>query len=252
MTNNQDKKNILIIGGTGDARKLCSQFYDKGHHTILCLRGVSERPLLPKGVVRIGGFGHDDIMQNFIKQWQTDFIIDASHPFATNITARLLRLSKNLSLPLYIFRRPTWQAQKNDQWTYVDTINDAMKLVCEQASRPFFTTGISHVKLLQNLSCDFLLIRSISPQPQNMVLNTPHKWIKSPPLCARDEKKLMCDYKIDMLIAKESGGNASMGKIIAAQELNIPIILIRQPRIDIGNCPQAQFFHSPSFFNEFL
>ena len=49
------------------------------------------------------------------------------------------------------------------------------------------------------------------------------------PFDAADERELLRQHSIDIVIAKNSGGDSTYGKIAAARELGLPVLLLRRP-----------------------
>jgi len=80
-------KRVLILGGTGEAAKLATQAVRlQGVEVITSLAGRTRRPMTPSGQVRIGGFGGDAGLVDYMRQQRIDLLIDATHPFAAQIS----------------------------------------------------------------------------------------------------------------------------------------------------------------------
>ena len=58
------------------------------------------------------------------------------------------------------------------------------------------------------------------------------------PFSIEDEVELMRGYAVDLLVSKNSGGQSSYGKIIAARRLGLPVVMVRPPELPLEtvNC----------------
>ena len=54
------------------------------------------------------------------------------------------------------------------------------------------------------------------------------------PFSLEQERQLLRDYRIQAIVSKNSGGNATYAKIVAARELGIPIIMVQRPAMPEG------------------
>jgi precorrin-6A/cobalt-precorrin-6A reductase len=51
------------------------------------------------------------------------------------------------------------------------------------------------------------------------------------PFSEADDRALMTEHRIDVVVAKNSGGTATYGKIAAARALGIEVVLLRRPHL---------------------
>jgi precorrin-6A/cobalt-precorrin-6A reductase len=54
------------------------------------------------------------------------------------------------------------------------------------------------------------------------------------PFSLEQERQLLRDYHIQAIVSKNSGGDATYAKIIAARELGIPIVMVQRPAMPEG------------------
>ncbi|MCH9012228.1 MAG: precorrin-6A/cobalt-precorrin-6A reductase, partial [Proteobacteria bacterium] len=54
------------------------------------------------------------------------------------------------------------------------------------------------------------------------------------PFTVADERALMAEKRIDVLVSKMSGGPATYAKIVAARELSLPVIMVGRPPPEPG------------------
>jgi precorrin-6A/cobalt-precorrin-6A reductase len=221
---------LLILGGTTEANVLARALV--GHAAIapvLSLAGRTQKPVLPPIPWRIGGFGGIDGLMLYLKESRTDAVIDATHPFASRISANAQAACTRLGLPLAIFTRLPWTAEPEDCWTSVETLEAAALALGPARRRVFVASGRLGLGAFRTAPQHHYLIRTIDP-PEPADLPPDHRLILARgPFPLQDEIALLRDQRIDVLVSKNSGGDASFDKILAARALRLPVIMAEPP-----------------------
>src|SRR5262245_55710015 len=133
---------VLILGGTGEAVKLAAQVAQlQGVEVITSLAGRTRRPVTPSGRVRIGGFGGDAGVVDYMREQCIDLLIDATHPFAAHISFNAAHAAHVCGLPHLLLLRPPWEPLEDDRWIAVESIAAAVAILPRVAQRVFLTTG---------------------------------------------------------------------------------------------------------------
>ena len=101
---------VLILGGTSEARDLAARLVDDRYDVTSSLAGRVSEPRLPVGTVRIGGFGGVDGLRAALADY--DVVVDATHPFATVISAAAHQACEQVNVPRLILRRPPWRRHR--------------------------------------------------------------------------------------------------------------------------------------------
>ena len=105
-------KRVLVLGGTGEARDLAARLADRsGTEVISSLAGRTSDPARPAGRTRVGGFGGPDGLAAWLTAEGIGAVVDATHPFATVMTAAAVAATQRLGVPLLVLRRPGWAAR---------------------------------------------------------------------------------------------------------------------------------------------
>ena len=87
------------------------------------------------------------------------------------------------------------------------------------------------LRLSPKLRSIFYLFRSVDPIDPPLPLPHASYITARGPFSEADDRALMKAHGIEAVIAKNSGGNAAYGKIAAARDLGIEVILVRRPAI---------------------
>lgn len=233
------QKNILLLGGTTEASSFIKNSVNQDKFNIIfSLAGVTKNPVLPPQVqTRIGGFGGMIKMAEWIKNHHIDAIIDATHPFAQQITRNAYHAAQITNTAFLRLERPAWVKEKGDIWCEVKSLQDAVTALGQYPKNVFVTIG--RKELLPFKECKIshhYWIRSVD-RPEDIYIPDNAQLIQAKgPFSEDDEIDFLKQYQIDYIISKNSGGETVYAKISAARKLNIPVILIQRPVIEAMPC----------------
>ena len=225
-----DMARILILGGTAEARQLAGRLAGRaGLDITLSLAGRTATPAAQPVPVRIGGFGGADGLANYLVSERLDALIDATHPYANVISANAVAAARRSGVPLVALRRPPWLAVSGDRWIEVSDVSEAVRAIGQTPRRVFVALGRNELAPFQNAPQHYYLIRSVDPVDPPLPL--PHVGYVTGrgPFSEADDHALMTEHRIDAVIAKNSGGTATYGKIAAARALGIDVVMLRRP-----------------------
>jgi precorrin-6A/cobalt-precorrin-6A reductase len=231
---------ILILGGTAEARMLAGHLAGRaGLDVTLSLAGRTASPASQPVPVRVGGFGGSAGLADFLVSERIDALIDATHPYATVISANAVAAARRSHVPLVALRRPPWVAIAGDRWTEVSDVRETVQALGQASRRVFVTLGRSELAPFVAAPQHHYLIRSVDPVDPPLPL--PHVTYVTGrgPFGEADDCALMTAHRIDVVIAKNSGGAATYGKIAAARARGIGVILLRRPPTPDGSAVET-------------
>jgi len=222
--------NILILGGTTEARELAARLGGEPDYRIsLSLAGRTANPVAQPVPVRVGGFGGAAGLAAHLLAEKIDLLVDATHPFAARISANAAAACRQTDVPLLALRRPPWQRTENDRWSEADTIADALQALGTMPRRVLVTLGRQELAPLEAFPHHGYVIRSVDPVHPAPDLPDASYLLSRGPFAQEAERQLMLDHRIDAVLSKNSGGAATYGKITAARDLRIEVVLVRRP-----------------------
>lgn len=226
------KKQLLILGGTGEAAKLAAKAAQIDEiEVITSLAGRTQKPIFPLGTVRVGGFGGEVGLIKYIQEQKIDFLIDATHPFAAQISLNAAAATAQSRLPHLILVRPAWQQMVGDNWIEVASNEAAAKMLPKTAQRVFLTIGRQELAAFAYLKSLWFLMRMIEPPTAEALVPKGRLLLEKGPFSLEQERQLLKEYQIDTIVSKNSGGDATVAKITAARELKIPVVMVQRPAI---------------------
>jgi precorrin-6A/cobalt-precorrin-6A reductase len=220
--------NILVLGGTDEARRLAAALAGRpGTHLVSSLAGRVRNPKLPVGEVHEGGFGGPEGLAAWLAERRIDVVVDATHPFAARMTASAVEATAGAGVPLLILRRPGWQAGPGDDWRWVPSLAAAAELLPELGERVFLSTGRRSLPVFAGLDDLWFLARSVDP-PEPPLPRRLEVLLSRGPFTVEGELALMREHRVDMLVTKDSGGEMTTAKLLAARELGLPVVIVRR------------------------
>jgi len=220
---------LLLMAGTAEARIIASGLAAAKIPAIASLAGVTRDPKDLPITVRRGGFGGAAAFEDFLDQNAIRAIIDATHPFAIQITQRTAEIAQRRGLPYLQVLRPAWHAEPGDNWTQIEREQDAAKHIADGAT-VFLATGRQTLPGFANLSGRALICRQINTPDGPFPFPNGRFLVGRPPFSVADELALFTKLGVDCLIVKNAGGTANRTKLTAAAQLGIPVLMIRRPR----------------------
>ena len=221
---------ILILGGTTEARLLGERLAQRaGLAVTLSLAGRTAAPASQGVPVRRGGFGGAAGLADYLRRECIDALIDATHPYATKISANAAAAAREAAVPLVALRRRPWIAQNGDHWIEVADVAAAVVAIGQNPRRVFVALGRNELQPFIAAPQHHYLIRSVDPVDPPLPLPHVSYVTARGPFSEADDRALMTAHKIEVVIAKNSGGHAAYGKIAAARALGIDVILVRRP-----------------------
>ncbi|MCH6165494.1 cobalt-precorrin-6A reductase [Pseudonocardia alaniniphila] len=225
---------VLVLGGTGQARRLVAALHGRPEFTVTSsLAGRVAVPALPQGDVRIGGFGGADGLVAWLRRHGTDVVVDATHPFAVRMTENAVAAGAATGVPLLLLRRAGWTAGPGDRWHRVPDAVSAAAVLPALGERVFLTTGRGDLAAFAGLDRLWFLLRSVDPPPPPLPLRCEVIQARGP-FTADAERELLREHHIDVLVTRDSGGEMTAAKLVAARELGVPVVMLARPPAPAG------------------
>ena len=231
-----DRPRLLLLGGTTEARGLAEAL--SAHDDLVVVSSLAGRTANPgpmPGQRRRGGFGGADGLAAYVQAERISALVDATHPFAAQMRWHAYDACNWTGVPRLRLERPRWQAQPGDRWTAVTTLAAAAEQIARGPfHRVFVTTGRGDLDAFAPASDGrrWWLVRSIDP-PERLPLHPAEVILDRGPFSVDGETALMARQRIDLVVTKNSGGDAA-AKLHAARQLAITVLVIDRPPSPIG------------------
>ncbi len=231
--------NVLILGGTGEAARLATELADCADiAATVSLAGRTQRPLPSALPTRTGGFGGIAGLQRYLSEHAIDAVVDATHPFAAQMSAHAVSACRALGVPLARLERAPWQQSAGDHWLRVPDLAQAAAAVRPLGRTIFLTVGAHSLGPFEALADKHWLVRAIDPpEPPPAFVDWTLVQARGP-FAVDDETALMREHAVDAVVTKNSGGRMTEAKIAAARALALPVVIVERPPLP---APDAEF-----------
>ena len=221
---------VLLLGGSTEASVLARLIAEQPEfEAILSLAGRTQNPKPAPVGTRSGGFGGVAGLASYIRRERIHAVVDATHPFAARISANAVAACEQSGCTLIAIERPAWQPQPGDNWTSVPNVASAIAALGPAPRRVLTTIGRQQLHELEAHPHHHYIIRVIDPPDAPLRLPGFTLIATRGPFTVDDDIALLEREKIDIVVAKNSGGDAAVSKLVAARALSIPVVMVARP-----------------------
>lgn len=224
--------NLLILGGTTEAAALSRAVARAGLRATVSLAGRVTRPAAQPLPQRVGGFGGPEGLAAWMAAENVSHLIDATHPFAAQMSANAVVAAEAAGIPLIALTRPAWTPRAGDLWTRVPDLPAAAEAVSRhEACTVLLAVGRMHLNVFAGAPRHRYVLRLIDPPEAPPPFPDHRVLIDRGPFDADADRAMMQAEGVDLVVSKNSGGTGAYAKIEAARALGLPVIMIDRPPI---------------------
>ncbi|SDI12231.1 precorrin-6A reductase [Alloyangia pacifica] len=220
-----------MLGGTLEATRLCRALAGAGLRGTVSMAGRVARPADQALPLRIGGFGGAEGLATYLRAQRITHVIDATHPFAAQMSANAVAACRAVDVPLIALTRAPWGETADDHWTRVPGMAGAVAALGGAPRRVMLAVGRMHLPDFAVQPQHFYLLRLVDPPEARLDFPDHHVVVDRGPFGLEGDLALLRDHAIDLVVSKNSGGTGAFAKIAAARELGLPVIMIDRPSI---------------------
>src|SRR5260370_7393021 len=118
-------------------------------------------------------------------------VVDATHPFAAQISAHAVTACAVAAVPLLALERPPWHRAPGDRWIEVDDLKGAAEALGAAPRRVFLGIGRVHLKTFAAHSQHAYLVRLVDPPRAPLPLPAPQVVVARPPFAPAADPPLL-------------------------------------------------------------
>lgn len=219
---------ILLLGGTSEANLVAQAIARAGLAGVYSYAGRTEAPMGQPIHMRVGGFGGVEGLRSYLKAEAITHVIDATHPFAAQMSANAVAACEAEGIPLIALERAPWTPAEGDRWTHVPDIAAAVAALAGPPQRVFLAIGRQHIDAFAAQPQHTYLLRLVDA-PSEPLPFPAEVAVARGPFDVTGDTSLMREHNIDVVVAKNAGGKGAVAKIAAARTLGLPVVMIDRP-----------------------
>ena len=222
---------ILILGGTTEASLLAQAVSHVGFDAVFSYAGRTEAPLPQPLPTRIGGFGGVAGLIDYLIANEITHVVDATHPFAAQISANAVKACAALQTPMITLQRAAWIATPADRWTNVADTAAAVAALPDAPTSVFLAIGKQTLADFAAKPQHHYLLRLVDPPQEPLILPHTTVILARGPFDVAGDTALLRSHQISHVVAKNAGGKGASAKLAVARALNLGVIMIDRPAL---------------------
>ncbi len=227
-----EPRRVLILGGSGEAAALAWALAEvAGVAATVSLAGVTRNPVPLPIPTRSGGFGGVEGLITHLRTECVTHLVDATHPFAAQISAHAVAAAESVGVPLLRLSRPPWAPEAGDHWIEVADAAGAAGALPAVAARVFLAIGRRDLAPFSVRPDIQFLVRMIEPPANGLPLLSHRLVLARGPFEIDAERDLFRRLRVEVVVAKNAGGTGARAKLAAARALSLPVVMIRRPAL---------------------
>ncbi|WP_447895724.1 cobalt-precorrin-6A reductase [Vreelandella sp. GE22] len=227
---------VLILGGTSEASALARALAARGIRAVFSYAGRVKHPKPQPLPTRVGGFGGVAGLCAFIQREGITHLVDATHPFAAQMSHHAVEAAKLCDTPLIALTRPAWQEVEGDCWQRVASLGAAVSALEGPRQRVLLAIGRQHLAAFSAQPQHHYVLRLVDEPECPPPLAHHTVLIERGPFTLEGDLALLQTQRIERIVCKNAGGTGAAAKLAAARQLQLPVTLIershRPPRLE--------------------
>lgn len=233
---------IFIAAGTQDGRELAGRLLKIGHPVIASVVSSYGEKLLkqyPGLIINDKPLDEEGLIE-YLSENQVGLFVDASHPYAANVSQNAMNACRRLSIPYIRYERQSVPVAYKKVYA-VTNYEEAAKKAGELGRNVFLTTGSRNVRAFitsPDLRDHEIVVRilptaDVLKEMESLGLTPKNIIALQGPFSTELNIALYKQYRADVIVTKNSGEiGGTDTKLEAAMALRLPVVMVDRPRIE--------------------
>lgn len=230
---------ILVLAGTRDGREIAAGLHAAGYEVMVSVVSDYGRDLAEQSGVRAQAAAlTEGELECFIREKGISLVVDATHPFAVNVSSNASRAADRAGVPCIRYERPLSELPDYPLLLVAKDMEEAAGKAVAAGKTVFLTTGSHTLPLFRAAAegTDCRLIARVLPQPDVIAAClaagfTPGDIVAlQGPFSLALNRVLFQEFGADVMVTKNSGPvGGTDTKIAAAMELGMTVVVVQRP-----------------------
>jgi precorrin-6A/cobalt-precorrin-6A reductase len=234
---------IFVLAGTQDGREIVRLLLEQGHDVAASVVSSYGGELLAHACGQrclINDKPLDEAaLKDYLQEHDIRLLVDASHPYAANVSRNAIAVCQALSIPYIRYERDLSKLDY-DRITVVHSYEEAAQAAAALGKKIFLTTGSRNLdKFVHSpdlkdceLTARVLPTAEVIGLCESLGLDAGHIVALQGPFSTELNIALYRQYEADVIVTKNSGEvGGTDTKLEAAKALGLPVVMIDRPKI---------------------
>ena len=214
---------VLVFGGTTEGRKAV-EVLEEGGNTYYYSTKTGEQDITLHHGQRIDGALDAEAMQTFCREHGIRLIVDAAHPFASQLHQTIAQVSESLNVPTIRYERI--YPERDPEITWIDDYSQIPRVIRSLLA----TTGVQSIAKLKPLEAEGIRIYYRILQRESSIALALKQGASSEQLCYYEDPQDI-PVEAEAILLKESGLSGGFSeKVEAAKAKGMRIIALKRPQ----------------------
>ena len=225
---------ILVFGGTTEGRKAAEVLEEAGSPFFYSTKTGEQDISLHHGE-RIDGALDEEAMRQFCQEHEIRLIVDAAHPFASQLHQTTVEVAGSLQIPVIRYERIYPPRDPNITW-----IDDYSQAPTDIRSL-FATTGVQSISKLKWLEAQGVKVCYRILNRESSIALAHQQGATDEQLCFYEDSNAI-NIDADAVLLKESGLSGGFTeKVEAARTKGMRIIALKRPKLTLEDCVNGPY-----------
>ena len=233
---------IFVAAGTQDGRELAGALLQAGYEVTASVVSSYGEKLLkqyPRLIINDKPLD-EEALEDYIRQHGVRLFVDASHPYAANVSENAMRACRAANIPYIRYERASVPVDYDKAYP-VESYEEAASTAARLGTTVFLTTGSRNLKafVFSDVLKGHTIIARILPtagvlkECEELGLTPKQIVALQGPFSEELNIALYRQYGADVVVTKNSGEiGGTDTKITAAKKLGLPVVMIDRPKLD--------------------
>ena len=229
---------LLVLGGTSETREITLSLAQAGYDVLVSTAtgidlDVGKHPRIRR---RSGRLDRETMRREIIVA-QTSAIVDATHPYAVEVSAVAAELASELGIPRFVYLRPPVSGGGEEVILAADH-EEAAVLACDLGRPVLLTIGSKNIEpyARQARLRGVVIFARVLPENHSLEtclsvgLDREHVITGRGPFSTMENRETIRKLNIGVLVTKDSGAAGGvMEKLEAARIEDCKVVMIKRP-----------------------
>ena len=230
---------ILVLAGTLDGREIAAGLTEQGYAVTVSVTSEYGRELAKQSADKVQAAAMTETeMELLIRQSGIGLVIDATHPYAVNVSRNAAAAAALAGVPCLRYERPCTVLPGYAGLVVAEDMETAARIAAEQGETVFLTVGSHSLPIFSAAAKDrkCRMIARVLPQPEVVAACLAAGFSPADivamqgPFSKALNMALFNEYGADLMVTKNSGAvGGTDEKMAAAMELGLKIVVVQRP-----------------------